>query len=183
MYAYSSTAAGLRRRAAGPSRSSIPATGEPIGTVAHADRSDLDRALEAADKGLRHVAQGVGVRPLQDHAQGGELAARAGRRDRAAADPGAGQAAAPRPKARRWPAPTSSTGSPRRRAAPMAASSRRAPRASISSSSRSRSARSRRSRRGTSRSTRWCANCPRRSRPAARSSSRRRRKPRPRPPS
>jgi succinate-semialdehyde dehydrogenase/glutarate-semialdehyde dehydrogenase len=30
-----------------------PATGEPIGTVAHADRSDLDRALEAAEKGFR----------------------------------------------------------------------------------------------------------------------------------
>src|ERR1700685_2194800 len=30
-----------------------PSTGEPIGTVAHADKSDLDRALEAADKGFR----------------------------------------------------------------------------------------------------------------------------------
>jgi succinate-semialdehyde dehydrogenase/glutarate-semialdehyde dehydrogenase len=30
-----------------------PATGEPIGTVAHADRSDLDRALAAAEKGFR----------------------------------------------------------------------------------------------------------------------------------
>ena len=30
-----------------------PATGEPIGTVAHAERADLDRALEAADKGYR----------------------------------------------------------------------------------------------------------------------------------
>ena len=30
-----------------------PATGEPIGKVAHADRSDLDRALEAADKGFK----------------------------------------------------------------------------------------------------------------------------------
>ena len=30
-----------------------PATGENIGTVAHADTSDLDRALEAADKGFR----------------------------------------------------------------------------------------------------------------------------------
>src|SRR5579864_8723902 len=30
-----------------------PATGEVIGTVAHAGRSDLDRALEAADKGFR----------------------------------------------------------------------------------------------------------------------------------
>jgi succinate-semialdehyde dehydrogenase / glutarate-semialdehyde dehydrogenase len=30
-----------------------PATGETIGTVAHADTSDLDRALEAADKGFK----------------------------------------------------------------------------------------------------------------------------------
>ncbi len=30
-----------------------PASGEPIGTVAHADKGDLDRALEAADKGFR----------------------------------------------------------------------------------------------------------------------------------
>ena len=30
-----------------------PATGEQIGTVAHADRADLDRALEAADKGFK----------------------------------------------------------------------------------------------------------------------------------
>ena len=31
-----------------------PATGEPAGKVAHAERADLDRALEAADKGF-HV--------------------------------------------------------------------------------------------------------------------------------
>jgi succinate-semialdehyde dehydrogenase / glutarate-semialdehyde dehydrogenase len=30
-----------------------PATGEPIGTVAHAERADLDRALEAAEKGFK----------------------------------------------------------------------------------------------------------------------------------
>ncbi len=30
-----------------------PATGEEIGTVAHADKSDLDHALDAADKGFR----------------------------------------------------------------------------------------------------------------------------------
>src|SRR5476649_2659799 len=30
-----------------------PATGDAIGTVAHADRGDLDRALEAADKGFK----------------------------------------------------------------------------------------------------------------------------------
>jgi succinate-semialdehyde dehydrogenase/glutarate-semialdehyde dehydrogenase len=30
-----------------------PATGEPIGTVAHAEKADLDRALEAADQGFR----------------------------------------------------------------------------------------------------------------------------------
>ena len=30
-----------------------PATGEQIGTVAHAEKADLDRALEAVDKGFR----------------------------------------------------------------------------------------------------------------------------------
>ena len=30
-----------------------PSTGDTVGTVAHADKSDLDRALEAADKGFR----------------------------------------------------------------------------------------------------------------------------------
>ena len=30
-----------------------PATGETIGTLAHAERADLDLALEAADKGFR----------------------------------------------------------------------------------------------------------------------------------
>src|SRR6516225_4395239 len=29
-----------------------PATGDAIGTVAHAERADLDRALEAAEKGF-----------------------------------------------------------------------------------------------------------------------------------
>ena len=30
-----------------------PATGEPAGKLAHAERADLDRALEAAEKGFR----------------------------------------------------------------------------------------------------------------------------------
>src|SRR5271170_5630517 len=30
-----------------------PATGEVVGSVAHAERADLDRALEAAEKGFR----------------------------------------------------------------------------------------------------------------------------------
>lgn len=30
-----------------------PATGEPVGKVAHAERADLDRALGAADKGFK----------------------------------------------------------------------------------------------------------------------------------
>ena len=30
-----------------------PATGEPIGTVAHAEKADLDRALDAAEKGFQ----------------------------------------------------------------------------------------------------------------------------------
>ena len=31
-----------------------PATGEQNGTVAHAERADLDRALEAAERGFQH---------------------------------------------------------------------------------------------------------------------------------
>ena len=96
-------------------------------------RADLDRALEAADKGFAALAQGLRLRALQDHAQGRRPAARARRRDRAADDDGAGQAARRGEDGGRWPAPTSSTGSPRKAAAPMAASSRRAPRASTSS--------------------------------------------------
>jgi succinate-semialdehyde dehydrogenase/glutarate-semialdehyde dehydrogenase len=42
------------KSAAGRSLSVVnPATGEAIGTVAHAERADLDRALEAAEKGFR----------------------------------------------------------------------------------------------------------------------------------
>ena len=41
-----------------------PATGEPIGTVAHAEKADLDPALAAAQKGFAVVAQGVGLRAL-----------------------------------------------------------------------------------------------------------------------
>ena len=120
-------------------------------------KADLDRALAAADKGFKAWRKVSAYRALQDHAQGRRHPAQPRRRDRTIMTHGAGQAAGRGQGARPWPAPTSSTGSPRRRAAPMAASSRRAPRASTSSSSRSRSARSPPSRRGTSRSTRWCA--------------------------
>ena len=98
----------------------------------HADSADLDRALEAADEGLPDLAQGVRLRPLQGHAQGGRHPARARRRHRPLLTHGTGQAAGRGQGRGRWPAPTSSTGSPRKPAAPMAASSRRAPRASIS---------------------------------------------------
>src|SRR6201999_2027545 len=50
----------LLRGGRGPGGAAAPAPraatrggGEPIGTVAHADKSDLDRALEAAEKGFR----------------------------------------------------------------------------------------------------------------------------------
>ena len=42
-----------------------PATGEPIGTVAHADRADLDRALDAADKGFKAWREGLRLRSLR----------------------------------------------------------------------------------------------------------------------
>ena len=54
-----------------------PATEETIGTVAHADRADLDEALEAAAKGFQGLARSSAVRALQDHAQGGRDHARA----------------------------------------------------------------------------------------------------------
>ena len=156
-----------------------PATGEPVGKVAHAEtRRSRPRACRRQE-GLPRLEQDLGLRPLQDHAQGRRHPARARRRDRPDHDDGTGQAGRRgerRDDARR---PTSSTGSPRRRAAPMAAPFRRAPTASCSSCSRSRSARSRRSRRGTSRSTRRCARFRSRSPPAARSSSRARRRRRP----
>ena len=38
-----------------------PATGDPIGNVAHAEKSDLDLALERGAKGLRALAQSVGI--------------------------------------------------------------------------------------------------------------------------
>jgi succinate-semialdehyde dehydrogenase / glutarate-semialdehyde dehydrogenase len=60
---------------------------------------------------------------------------------------------------RRWPAPTSSTGSPRRRAAPMARSSLAVRPASCRWRSSFRSAPWPPSRPGTSRSTRSCASC------------------------
>ena len=36
-----------------------PATGETIGSVARAEHADLDRALAAAERGLRDLAQGL----------------------------------------------------------------------------------------------------------------------------
>ena len=59
-----------------------PATGEEIGTFAHADKADLERAAPGGRQGLQGLAQGLGLRPLQDHAQGGRPAAQPGRRHR-----------------------------------------------------------------------------------------------------
>ena len=50
-----------------------PATGEPIGTVAHAERADLDRALEAADKGFAAWRKVSAFDRSQGDAQGGDL--------------------------------------------------------------------------------------------------------------
>ena len=47
-----------------------PATGEPAGKLAHAERADLDRALEAAEKGF-HV-----WRKISAHATGRKSCAR-----------------------------------------------------------------------------------------------------------
>ena len=70
-----------------------PATGEAIGTVAHAEKADLDRGARRGAEGLCCLAQGVGLRPLQDDAQGRRHPARQRDRDRHQDDDGAGQAA------------------------------------------------------------------------------------------
>jgi succinate-semialdehyde dehydrogenase/glutarate-semialdehyde dehydrogenase len=41
-----------------------------IGHVAHAEKADLDTALEAAEKGFAAWRKVSAVRSLQDHAQG-----------------------------------------------------------------------------------------------------------------
>ena len=41
-----------------------PATGKQIGTLAHAEKADLDRALEAAEQGLQRLAQDFRLRAL-----------------------------------------------------------------------------------------------------------------------
>ena len=61
-----------------------PATEEVIGQVAHAEQADLDEALEAAERGFARVAQGLGLRPRQGHAQGGRPPPLPRRRDRRA---------------------------------------------------------------------------------------------------
>jgi succinate-semialdehyde dehydrogenase/glutarate-semialdehyde dehydrogenase len=104
-----------------------PATEEVIGTVAHAEKADLDEALAAADKGLRRLEEGAGLRSLQGDAQGGRAVPQRAPTTSPGDDAGTGQAAAGSEDARRWPPPTSSTGSPRKAAAPMAASSPPAP--------------------------------------------------------
>ena len=159
-----------------------PATEERVGTVAHAERADLDRALEAADKGFRTWRKVSAFDRSKVMRTAADLL-----RERAdkIAPLLTMEQGKPLPEAKGealagadvidWFA---EEGTPR----PMAALFRRGRRASISLWSRSRSVRWPRSHRGTSRSTRWCASCPRRWRRAARSSSRHLRKRQPRPP-
>ena len=152
-----------------------PATGEAIGTVPMADPRRSRPRARRRRKGLQGLAQGLGARPLQADAQGRRHPARPRRRHRQDHDARTGQAAR-RGEGRDAAGADIIDWFAEEAAAPMAASSRRAPTASISSWSRSRSDRSPPSRRGTSRSTRRCARSRPRSPPAARSSSRGRRR-------
>ena len=56
-----------------------PATEEPVGTVAHAGKADLDEALAAAEKGFK-AWRGCRLRALQGDAQGRRPDTRARRR-------------------------------------------------------------------------------------------------------
>ena len=54
-----------------------PATEKPLAHLPHASKADLDEALESAKKGFARLARDLGLRPLQDHAQGRRPDARA----------------------------------------------------------------------------------------------------------
>ena len=54
-----------------------PATEKPLAHLPHASKSDLDEALESAKKGFAVWTRDLGLRPLQDHAQGRRPDARA----------------------------------------------------------------------------------------------------------
>ena len=47
-----------------------PATEKPLATLPHANKADLDAALEAAKKGFAVWTRHLGLRPRQDHGQG-----------------------------------------------------------------------------------------------------------------
>ncbi len=69
-----------------------PATGQAIGKVAHAGIADLDRALEAAQRGFERLAQDSRQRARHHDAQSRRSGARARRRHRPPDDAGTGQA-------------------------------------------------------------------------------------------
>ena len=148
-----------------------PATGEQIGTFAHADKADLERAAQAAQKGYLAWRKVSAFERYKVMRKAGELL-RSRVEDIAkimTLDQGkpVGES-----KIEILNAADVIDWFAERDGAPMAGSSRRASRAITSSPSRSRSVRSRPSRPGTSRSTRRCARFRRRSPPAARSCSR-----------
>ena len=110
---------GARRRRTEPVLN--PATGETIGTVPHRrqgrSRPRARRRRRRASRAWRKVSAHERYKLMRKAADILRERADDDRRDH---DAGAGQAACSRRSSRRWPAPTSSTGSPRRRAAPMA---------------------------------------------------------------
>ncbi len=92
-----------------------PATEEMIGTVAHADRADLDEALEAAARRVQGLAGGSSVRALQDHAPGRRHhRARAMTRSRVLMTMEQGKTLAEAKMEAHGRPPTSSSGSPRK---------------------------------------------------------------------
>ena len=109
-----------------------PATEEVIGQVAHAEKSDLDRALAAADKGFKQWRKVSAYERYKIMRKAADLMRQ--RLDEIATimtmEQGKPVIEA---KGETHSPPTSSTGWPRKAAAPTAASCRRAPRTCTSS--------------------------------------------------
>ena len=106
-----------------------PATAEPIGTHPVATREDLDAALEAAKRGFKAWKATSAYDRYKIMRKAADLLRERADDDRQDHDARAGQAAARGQDGGARPAPTPSTGSPKKAGAPMAASSRAAPKA------------------------------------------------------
>ena len=94
-----------------------PADHKEIGTVAYAEKADLDRALEAAEKGFKAWRKVSAFERCKIMRKAADILRERADTIATLHDFRAGQTASPKRSRKRWPAPTSSTGSPKKASA------------------------------------------------------------------